>query len=201
MPNSQTHGHTVLVESRYFGSVHPSRHICTHWVCVGWQSGYMFSPSLLALLPLPLSLTLEQYWHWSSLGIVQGVRCLWTPSQTNKDQKEKGEGIKRDVAQRRISCYPKLRTQKFQNAFYKRACFERENSVWMSKGLLCVWDASGCHVLPTDWRIWLIRCVAAWPGHRILALLALAVGSLVRGINISRDRKTFPSQGFRSGLK
>lgn len=68
-------------------------------------------------------------------------------SKPKEEQREEGEEKERDVAQRRVSCCPKLRTQKFQNAFYKRACLERENSVWMFKVLMHVWDDSVCYML------------------------------------------------------
>lgn len=52
----------VLVESGHLESVHLWRLICTHQVHIGWQSSCTFSPiSLVAPLPLPVSLTLRAH--------------------------------------------------------------------------------------------------------------------------------------------
>lgn len=50
----------------------------------------------------------------------------------DRTTKAKEGGTKKNVALETVSYYPKLRTQKFQNAFYKMSGLEREDSVWTS---------------------------------------------------------------------
>lgn len=99
------------------------------------------------------------------------------------------------MAQRRVSCYAKSRTQKFQNAFYERACAERENSAWPSEVLMRVWDGSVRSVLTHRFADVAVLSYG-WPGQGVLVLLLPAVDSLGRGVNLSRETKTFFQSGF-----
>lgn len=99
------------------------------------------------------------------------------------------------MAQRRVSCYAKSRTQKFQNTFYERACAERENSAWLSEVLMRVRDGSVRSVLTHRFADVAVLSYG-WPGQGVLVLLLPAVDSLGRGVNLSRETKTFFQSGF-----
>lgn len=148
---TKTQGHTVLVGKRHLekcSSVETNLHsLSLRWMAVAAHILSQFLSFTASPIDSHFKPVLTSILSGDSVGVGE-CQVLVDSKPKEERTKEKGEGIKKDVAQRRLSCCPKLRTQKFQNAFYKRACFERENSVWMSKVPRCVCDDSGCHVFP-----------------------------------------------------